>query len=522
MNLTLLKLSSEVMIRESRESIHEEVLNMDVVRFLKALHVRFNPGRLSILEGRDDILLDFDPTTEDIRTSEWTVDPVPQSIADRRVEITGPTDRKMMINALNSGARVFMADCEDSMSPTWENVIQGQINLKDAVDGNLTFINAAGKLYEVNDNPAVLFVRPRGLHLEEKHIEVEGVPMSASLVDFGIYVFNNAQKLAERGLGPFFYLPKLEHRREALWWNRVFKFAQDYLGIPRGTFKATVLVETISATFQLDEILFYLREHSAGFNCGRWDYIFSYIKKTMLEEDRYALPDRASVGMSCEFLNQYAKRVIQVAHNRRAHAIGGMAAFIPIKGDEEKNAAAFEKVRQDKVREASLGHDGTWVAHPGLVATAYEVFDHYLTGVNQINKKITETITVPSLLVRPQGDVTLAGVVENLSVGIQYTSAWLSGFGAAAINNLMEDAATAEISRTQLWQWIKVGAISKEGKLIDRDLIMSMAHDVKSNLQSSMNPLWMGQLDQGFEIFMSTVLSEEYAEFLTLEAYNQL
>lgn len=522
MNLTLLKLSSEVMIRETRNNAHEEVLNMDVVRFLKALHVRFNPGRLALLEQRDSILLDFDPATEDIRKSEWTIDPVPNSILDRRVEITGPTDRKMMINALNSGAKVFMADCEDSMSPTWDNVIQGQINLRDAVDGCLTFTNAAGKFYEVNEEPATLFVRPRGLHLEEKHIEVEGIPMSASLVDFGIYVFNNAKKLAERGMGPFFYLPKIEHRREALWWNRIFKFSQDYLGIPRGTFKATVLVETISATFQLDEILFYLREHSAGFNCGRWDYIFSYIKKTMINETSYALPDRGSVGMTSTFLNQYAKRVIQVAHKRQAHAIGGMAAFIPVKGDEEKNKLAFEKVRQDKIREAKLGHDGTWVAHPGLVSTAYEVFDSHLKGPHQIHKKVDETISVSSLLKRPVGVVTMAGVAHNLSVGIQYTAAWLSGFGAAAINNLMEDAATAEISRTQLWQWIKVEAVTEEGQTITRDLINDMACNVKADLHQTINAQWLDELEQGFEIFMSTVLSESYAEFLTLEAYNQL
>lgn len=522
MNLTLLKLSTDVMIRECRENIHEEVLDMNVVRFLKALHVRFNPGRLSILQDRNDVLLDYDPATEDIRNSEWTVDQVPKSILDRRVEITGPTERKMMINALNSGARVFMADCEDSMSPTWENVIQGQINLRDAVNGNLTFLNDAGKLYEVCENPAVLFVRPRGLHLEEKHIEVDGTPMSASLVDFGIYVFHNAKKLAESGLGPFFYLPKLEHSREALWWNRVFKFSQEFLGIPRGTFKATVLVETISATFQLDEILFYLREHSAGFNCGRWDYIFSYIKKTMLEEKSYALPDRSSVGMTSTFLNQYAKRVIQVAHHRNAHAIGGMAAFIPIKDDSKKNASAFDKVRQDKIREANLGHDGTWVAHPGLVSTAYDVFNGKLKGANQIHKKIEETISVASLLKRPVGEVTMEGVEQNLSVGIQYTAAWLSGFGAAAINNLMEDAATAEISRTQLWQWIKVKALTKEGIAVDRDLIQDVALNVKTNLEQTIKSQWRNQLDLGYEIFMETVLKEEYAEFLTLEAYNQL
>lgn len=522
MNLTLLKLSSEVTIRETQDRIHESVLNMDVVRFLKSLHTRFNPGRLALLEQRAQYQLDLDPNTEQIRNSEWTVAPVPTAIQDRRVEITGPTERKMMINALNSGARVFMADCEDSLSPTWENVIQGQINLRDAVFGNLNFTSHTGKHYAVNRDPAVLFVRPRGLHMLEKHIEVEGVPMSASLVDFGIFFYHNAQELARKGLGPFFYLPKIEHAREALWWNRVFQFAQDYLNISHGTVKATVLVETITATFQLDEILFHLRDHSAGFNCGRWDYIFSYIKKTLLEETEYALPDRSSVGMETPFLNQYAKRVIQVAHKRGAHAMGGMSAFIPIKADPEANQNAIEKVRQDKVREATLGHDGTWVAHPGLVKVAYDVFDAYMPDSNQLTKIPSEEISTASLLERPTGKVTTKGIQENLSVGIQYTAAWLSGFGAAAINHLMEDAATAEISRTQLWQWLHVGAVLEDGTKLSSDLLQTMAAVILEELSNTINPLWKEQLQPAFELFLTTVFAEEYAEFLTLEAYDQL
>lgn len=522
MNTTLLNLSFEVRINGAFESRYEKVLNVDAVRFLKALHQRFNEPRRTLLEQRGKVALGFDPSTASIRNAPWQVAPVPASIEDRRVEITGPTDRKMMINALNSGAKVFMADCEDSLSPTWENIMEGQLNLHDAVLGQLAYDAPNGKHYRVGEQPAVLFVRPRGLHLEEKHLEVQGTPMSASLVDFGLFVFNNATTLSAQGMGPFFYLPKLEHYKEAQWWNDVFEFSQDYLGIPRGTFKATVLVETLTASYFLDEILYALRDHSAGLNCGRWDYIFSYIKRTLLEERQYALPDRAQVGMTSPFLAAYTKRVVQVAHRRGAHAMGGMAAFIPIKNDAQANEGALSKVKADKLREVQLGHDGTWVAHPALVTTAMEVFDQYMPQANQLDVQPEGEVCAEDLVQRPVGTVTVAGVNENLSVGIQYTAAWLSGFGAAAINNLMEDAATAEISRTQLWHWLQVKAKTQEGLVVDHETLTALAEQQLASLTQEINPQWKAQLPAAYELFISLVLAPNFEPFLTNVAYNEL
>src|SRR5690606_1848707 len=379
---------------------------------------------------------------------------LPDDLQDRRVEITGPVERKMIINALNSGASTFMADFEDSNSPTWKNCIEGQKNLSDAVSRTLDFENEAGKRYKLNPVTAVLLVRPRGLHLEEKNIIIDGETASASLVDFGIYFFLNAKQLLENGSGPYFYLPKLEHYLEARWWNEVFMFSQDYLGIPQASIKATVLVETITASFQLDEILYELKEHSAGLNCGRWDYIFSYIKK-FRNLPEFIVPDRDQVTMSSPFMSAYSKRVIQVCHKRNVHAIGGMAAQIPVKNNEEANEAAYSKVRADKEREVKNGHDGTWVAHPGLVPVAMEIFDKLMPEKNQIHKKFEEyEICEADLLEIPKGTVTETGVRKNINVGILYIESWLMGVGAAALYNLMEDAATAEISRTQVWQWL--------------------------------------------------------------------
>ena len=388
--------------------------------------------------------------------------------------------------------------------------------------GQLRYEAPNGKRYEVGAQPAVLFVRPRGLHLVEKHLEVQGEPMSASLVDFGLFVFNNATTLSSRGQGPFFYLPKLEHYKEARWWNEVFQFTQDYLGLPQGTFKATVLVETLSASFYLDEILYELREHSAGLNCGRWDYIFSYIKRTLLDETAYALPDRAKVAMTTPFLAAYTKRVVQVAHRRGTHAMGGMAAFIPIKNDPERNAQALAKVQADKLREVQLGHDGTWVAHPALVPTALEVFDAHMPGPNQWHVQPKGAVGAAQLTERPAGTATVAGIEENLSVGIQYTAAWLSGFGAAAINHLMEDAATAEISRAQLWHWLQVQATTEEGLVVDRAGLVALAEKQLERLTTEINPLWIDQLNNGYELFMSMVMAPTFEEFLTTTAYNEL
>src|SRR5271155_5832587 len=459
---------------------YAEILTPEAVAFVVGLQQAFNKRRKELLETRaarqkrldEGERPDFLKETKDIRESEWTVAPLPQDLLDRRVEITGPVDRKMIINALNSGAKVFMADFEDSTTPTWDNVIDGQINLRDAVRRTITFEDEkTGKSYKLIEKPAVLFVRARGWHLDERHLMVDGEPMSASLFDFGLYAFHNAKELLARGSGPYFYLPKMESHLEARLWNDVFIKAESELGIPAGSIKATVLIETILASFEMDEILWELKEHSAGLNCGRWDYIFSFIKKFRNRPD-FVLPNRAQVTMERHFLASYVQLLIQTCHRRGIHAMGGMAAQIPIKNDPAANEIAIEKVRQDKEREATDGHDGTWVAHPGLVPIELEVFDRVMPGANQISKQLPDFhVTAEDLLQVPEGTISEAGVRQNVAVGLGYVEAWLRGIGCVPLFNLMEDAATAEISRAQLWQWVHHHAKLEDGRPVTTALV---------------------------------------------------
>ncbi len=440
----------------------QKILSASALQFLADLHRKFNRTRLDLLQARlarqqrinAGEMPDFLPDTKSIREKDWTVAPIPQDLRIRKVEITGPVDRKMIINALNSGANCFMADCEDSSSPTWENVVEGQVNLRDAVRREISFTNEAGKKYALNEKTATILVRPRGWHLDEKHITVDGQLMSGSLVDFGLHFFHNAKELLSRGSGPYFYLPKLESHLEARLWNDVFTFAQKQLNIPHGSIRATVLIETILASFECDEILYELRDHSAGLNCGRWDYIFSFIKK-FHANPKFVLPDRAQVTMTTPFMRAYCLNVIKICHRRGIHAMGGMAAQIPIKNDPAANDAAIAKVKADKEREVTDGHDGTWVAHPGLIPTAAEQFAK-LPGDNQITRqRPDDNITAADLVRVPENpQITEEGVRANIRVGVQYLEAWLRGNGCVPLYNLMEDAATAEISRAQLWQWV--------------------------------------------------------------------
>lgn len=417
-----------------------------------------------------------------------------------------------------------MADFEDSNSPTWENCMEGQINLTDAINKTISFENEVGKKYQLNDKTAVLLVRPRGLHLDEKNIEFDGQRASGSLVDFGIYFFRNAKQLIENGHGPYFYLPKLEHYTEARWWNDVFVFSQKYLGIPQGTIKATVLIETITASFQLDEILYELKEHSSGLNCGRWDYIFSYIKK-FRNLPEFLVPDRDQVTMTSPFMSAYSKRVIQACHRRGVHAMGGMAAQIPVKNNEEENEIAYAKVRADKEREVKNGHDGTWVAHPGLVPVAMQIFNEFMPTPNQIDKKFEEyQISEADLLEIPKGTITEKGVRKNINVGILYIESWLMGTGAAALYNLMEDAATAEISRTQVWQWLKNQAKLDDGRTLTKDLVLEWQKEELENIKEYVGTerYENGRFELATELFEELVFDENFQEFLTLKAYNYI
>ncbi|PKF74203.1 malate synthase A [Chryseobacterium sp. PMSZPI] len=506
----------------------EDVFTPDLTDFLVALHQNFNRKRLALLEERKKTQREFDQgilpkflqETEEVRNGNWVCAPLPEDLLDRRVEITGPVDRKMIINALNSGAKTFMADFEDSSSPTWENCIDGQINLSDAVNRTIDFVNEQGKTYQLNEKTAVLLVRPRGLHLQEKHIEIDGEEASGSLTDFGIYFFRNAKNLLEKGSGPYFYLPKLEHYKEARWWNDVFVFAQNYLGISQGTIKATVLIETITASFQIDEILYELKDHSSGLNCGRWDYIFSYIKK-FRNLSEFIVPDRDQVTMTSPFMSAYSKRVIEGCHKRNVHAMGGMAAQIPVKNDDEANNIAFEKVRTDKEREVKNGHDGTWVAHPALVAVAKDIFDEHMLLKNQIDKKFEYHIKESDLLEIPKGGITEKGIRKNINVGILYLESWLMGVGAAAIYNLMEDAATAEISRTQIWQWLKNEAILNDGRTLTRNMVLQWETEEMDNIESYVGEARFkaGKFNLAKELFNELIFSENFEEFLTLKAY---
>ena len=504
---------------------YEQILAPEAVAFVVGLQRAFNGRRKELLEARrerqrrldDGERPDFLNTTKHIRESEWSVAPLPKDLLDRRVEITGPVDRKMIINALNSGAKVFMADFEDSTTPTWDNVMDGQINLRDAVRRTITFEDEkTGKSYRLIEKPAVLFVRARGWHLEERHLLVDGEPMSGSLFDFGLYAFHNAKELLARGSGPYFYLPKMESHLEARLWNDVFCFAQDRLGIPRGTIRATVLIETILAAFEMDEILYELREHSSGLNCGRWDYIFSYIKKFRNRPD-FVLPDRSMVTMEKHFLKSYVELLIRTCHRRGIHAMGGMAAQIPIKNDPGANEKALEKVRQDKLREVHAGHDGTWVAHPGLVPIAKEIFDAHMKGANQIDRVLDEVhITPKDLLAVTEGKITEQGLKWNIDVGLQYLESWLRGNGCVPIYNLMEDAATAEICRAQVWQWVRHGArLSDDGRPITQEMVRACIAEQKKKLTGA-------RAEDAGAIFDRMMTSADFPEFLTLVAYDYI
>lgn len=510
-----------------------EILTEEAQKFLVALHKQFNARRKELLQNREaqQAAIDagdfpnFPKETQSIRESDWKVAPLPADLLDRRVEITGPVDRKMVINALNSGAKVFMADFEDSNSPTWFNTIQGQINMRDAINRSIRFEHPTkDKVYELNEKVATLMVRPRGWHLEEEHLYYEDEPMSGSLVDFGLYFFHNAKTLLQKGSGPYFYLPKLEHYLEARLWNEVFVFAQSALDIPQGSVKATVLVETILASFQLNEILYELREHSAGLNCGRWDYIFSFIKRFRNIEG-YVMPDRSQIGMTVPFMRAYTQLVVKTCHRRGVHAMGGMAAQIPIKGDEQANKQALEKVRTDKQREVEDGHDGSWVAHPGLVPLAMEVFDAGMPKANQIyNKREDVEVTAAELIEAPEGSITESGLRMNINVGVLYIESWLRGNGAAALYHLMEDAATAEISRTQVWQWIKAEASLEDGRTVTLDLCKTLLEEELKKIEDYVGSVNYanGRFEEAVDLFLQLISADEFVEFLTLPAYERL
>ncbi len=515
------------------ENGFDEILTSEALEFIENLERHFGPRRKDLLEQRskrqEEIdngkLPDFLPETKGVREGNWTIAPLPKDLQDRRVEITGPVDRKMVINALNSGAKCFMADFEDANSPTWKNNIEGHINLRDAVNRTITFENPNGKKYKLNEETAVLIIRPRGFHLEEKNVTLEGQPISGGLLDFGLYFYHNAKTLLENGSGPYFYLPKIESHLEARLWNDVFVYAQNHLGIPHGSIKATVLIETILAAFEMDEILYELRDHSAGLNCGRWDYIFSYLKK-FRNHDSIILPDRSVVTMAVPFMTAYSQLAIKTCHKRNAPAIGGMAAQIPVKNDEKANEEAFAKVKADKEREAKNGHDGTWVAHPALVPVAKEVFDHYMPQANQIDKKREDVqVKATDLLEVPDGSITEQGVRTNINVGIQYIESWLNGRGAAPINNLMEDAATAEISRAQVWQWVRhPKGVLDDGRKVDMEMYKTFKEEELAKIKQELGEerFSNGRFTEAAELFDKLIISDEYYDFLTLPAYEIL
>ena len=524
-----------VEIRGDVEGRQEEVLTSEAQAFVVELERRFNPRRVELLRRREERQQslasgenpDFLPETHELRESDWKTVPPPVDLLDRRVEITGPVERKMMINAFNSGARVFMADFEDANSPTWANNLNGHLNLIDSIEGSIKFTNPDGKEYRLGEKTAYLMVRPRGWHLPEKHVQIDGRSASASLVDFGLYAFHNARRRLNRGLGTYFYLPKLESHLEARLWDDVFTFSEDALGLPKGTLRGTVLIETILAAFEMDEILYELRDHSLGLNAGRWDYIFSVIKK-FHERPDMLLPDRAQVTMTVPFMRAYTELLVRTCHRRGTFAMGGMAAFIPSRKDQEVNRVALEKVRDDKVREANDGFDGTWVAHPDLVQIATECFDEVLgSRPNQIERRRDDVrVEAPQLIqvAVPGGSVTEDGVRVNVSVGIQYIESWLRGNGAAAINNLMEDAATAEISRSQIWQWVHHGARLPDGGTVTPELVARIEQEEIARLRETYGEetFGRGRFQEAREIFDRVALAPRFEEFLTLPAYDRL
>ncbi len=522
-----------VVTGETSESA-AQILTHDALELVAKVHREFNSRRLDLLKRRqerqDELdagkLPEFLPETAEIRAGDWTGAAIPSDLQDRRTEITGPTDRKMIINALNSGAKVFMADCEDANAPTWANMIEGQLNLFDAVRRRIDYTSPEGKAYRLKENPAVLFVRPRGWHLLEKHLFVDGEPVSGCLFDFLLYFFHNTTELIKRGSGPYFYLPKMESHREARLWNDVFNFAQDAVGVPRGTIRATVLIETIMAAFEMDEILYELREHSAGLNCGRWDYIFSCIKR-FRNDPEFVLADRALVTMTTHFMRSYSLLCIKTCHRRGVHAMGGMAAQIPIKNNEKANAEAFAKVKADKEREANDGHDGTWVAHPGLVSVALEAFNAVMKSPNQIDRK-REDVNIEAadiLKFGPAEPITEQGLRTNVSVGIQYIEAWLRGSGAVPIFNLMEDAATAEISRAQVWQWIRSprGVLS-DGRKVTKELFHTVLEEELGKIKTIVGEKQFekGRYQEASTLFGDLTTSDQFVEFLTIPGYEKL
>lgn len=516
------------------EPAYERVLTAEALQSVARLERRFGADRLNLLANRvarqaeldAGHLPDFLPETAEIRNGDWQIAGVPADLQDRRVEITGPAgDRKMVINAFNSGARVFMADFEDANSPTWNNTVQGQVNLHDAIRRTIDYVSPEGKSYALQPEVATLVVRPRGWHLEERHVTVDGRPVSGGLFDFGLYLFHNAQSLLEQGTGPYFYLPKLECHEEARLWNQVFTFAEEHLDIPTGSIKATVLIETILAAFEMDEILYELRHHVVGLNCGRWDYIFSVIKK-LRNHHEFLLPDRASITMASPFMRAYSLLAIQTCHKRGAHAIGGMAAQIPVKDNPAANQDALHKVRADKVREATDGHDGTWVAHPALVPVAMAAFDEHMATPNQVHRKREDvSIAAADLLEAPSGSITEHGLRNNISVAVQYMEAWLGGAGAVPIYNLMEDAATAEIARTQVWQWIHhpQGYLG-DGRRVTEPLVRELLREELEKIREHVGAerFENGNYRTANQLFLNLIGNETMTEFLTIPGYTYL
>jgi len=530
-----MKMAARLELQGRTEASFDEVLSPNALEFVSELHAEFDRRRQELLRARaerrarlaEGELLDFLPETANIRSGDWTVAPVPEALQQRWVEITGPTDRKMVINALNSGADGFMADFEDANAPTWHNMVQGHINLRDAILGTITYDGSDGRHYELVDDPATLLVRPRGWHLDERHVRVDGDPVAGGLFDFGMYFFNSGPPLIASGLAPFFYLPKLESHLEARLWNDVFDYAEDRVGMERGTIKATVLIETLPAAFEMDEILYELREHSAGLNAGRWDYIFSSIK-CFADRREMVLPDRGDVTMTVPFMRAYTELLAATCHKRGAHAMGGMAALIPSRRDEEANEKALAGVRADKEREVKQGYDGTWVAHPDLVPVAREVFEQGLGGApNQLARQRDDvSVTAAELLslAETPGAITEAGLRTDVNVGFQYVSFWLGGRGAAAINSLMEDAATAEISRSQIWQWVHHGCELEDGRVITAELVRQILDEETAKIRAEVGEeTWQaGRPDETRLIFERVALAEPLVEFLTLEAYEYL
>jgi malate synthase len=527
-------LSEGIVIRGAMPAEYQSILTPQALTFVAKLARKFESRRRDLMAQRTrrqnefdaGRLPDFLPETRGIRDSDWSVGPIPADLQDRRVEITGPTDRKMVINALNCGANVFMADFEDSNAPTWSNMIEGQINLRDAIRGSITFQSPEGKQYRLNSQTATLLVRPRGWHLMEHHLQIDGAPVSGAIFDFALYVFHNAKEAIARNTGPYFYLPKMESHLEARLWNDIFVMAQLELGLPLGTIKATVLIETVLAAFEMDEILYELRDHCVGLNIGRWDYIFSCIKKFRSNKD-FCLADRSQVTMTSPFMRAYALLLVKTCHRRKAFAMGGMAAQIPIKNDPAANEAATAKVRADKEREATDGCDGTWVAHPGLVGIAKEIFDRHMPGPNQVSRQRPDVLVSAKDLLdfKPEAPITEAGLRNNISVGIQYIGAWLAGNGCVPVYNLMEDAATAEISRSQIWQWMRSPkGVLDDGRKVSKEMFRKMLPEELARVRRELGEeAWSaGRYEQAAKLFDEITTSDDYVEFLTLPGYEWL